>query len=176
MIVVDVQQPLWMLSGMVMPSRITKQPLGYCKIFPKPSFVCVFLVPLKNFSLMWRCHRIQCEGCKFWPIGILGTYDHLACHTYCDTGHPFIMVILEDTWHTHSAKHFPRELSLPALMKWVFLGWDSNTQPSACGVDALTHCATSAAKTTRRNTNGYVIDALYSAWYTSGVPLLPTTL
>ena len=49
MIVVDVQQPLWMLSGMVIPSRITKQPLGYCKISPKPSFVCVFLVPLKIF-------------------------------------------------------------------------------------------------------------------------------
>ena len=26
---------------------------------------------------------------KFWPI--LGTYDHsFACHTYCDTSHPFI--------------------------------------------------------------------------------------
>ena len=76
--------------------------------------------------------------------------------------------------NTHSAKHSAVELSLPAWMTKVYLGWDSNTQPSACGVDALTHCATSAAKTTHRNTYGYVIDALYSAWYTSGVPV-PTT-
>ena len=84
MIVVDVQQPLWMLSGMVMPSRITKQPLGYCKIFPKPSFVCVFLVPLKNFSLIWRCHCIQCRAANFdllvyghwWPFSM----PHLLWH------------------------------------------------------------------------------------------------
>ena len=25
----------------------------------------------------------------------------LECHTYCDTGHPFIMVISEDLWHSH---------------------------------------------------------------------------
>ena len=28
-----------------------------------------------------------------WPLGSEGA---LACHTYCDTGHPFIMVIYED--------------------------------------------------------------------------------
>ena len=26
----------------------------------------------------------------------------------------------------------------------LFCGWDSNTQPSACGTNALTHCATAA--------------------------------
>ena len=25
----------------------------------------------------------------------------LACHTYCYTGHPFIMTISEDPWHLH---------------------------------------------------------------------------
>ena len=25
----------------------------------------------------------------------------LPCHTYCDTGHPFIMVISVDLWHSH---------------------------------------------------------------------------
>ena len=29
-----------------------------------------------------------------WP---LSSESSLACHTYCDTGHPFIMVIYEDT-------------------------------------------------------------------------------
>ena len=33
-----------------------------------------------------------------WPLSSEGS---LACHTYCDTGHPFIMVISEDPWHSH---------------------------------------------------------------------------
>ena len=35
-----------------------------------------------------------------WP---LSSEDSLACHTYCDTGHPFIMIISEDLWHSHLA-------------------------------------------------------------------------
>ena len=31
------------------------------------------------------------------------------------------------------------ELSLPVFTTWVCRGWDSNTQPSTCGADALTH-------------------------------------
>ena len=33
-----------------------------------------------------------------WSLSIEGS---LACHTYCDTGHPFIMFISEDPWHLH---------------------------------------------------------------------------
>ena len=33
-----------------------------------------------------------------WTLSSEGT---LACHTYFNTGHPFIMVISEDTWHSH---------------------------------------------------------------------------
>ena len=54
-----------------------------------------------------------------WP---LSSEVLLACHTYCDTEHPFMRDI--HTW----------------------CGWDSNTQPSACGANALTHCATAAGK------------------------------
>ena len=31
-----------------------------------------------------------------WPSRPLSSEDSLACHAYCDTGHPFIMVISED--------------------------------------------------------------------------------
>ena len=31
----------------------------------------------------------------------LSSEGSLVCHTYCDTGHPFIMVISEDPWHSH---------------------------------------------------------------------------
>ena len=33
-----------------------------------------------------------------WPLSIEGS---LACHTYCDTGHPFIIFIFEDPWHSN---------------------------------------------------------------------------
>ena len=45
------------------------------------------------------------KGCKFftfarhsWPLSNEGS---LTCHTCCDTGIPFIMVISEDPWHLH---------------------------------------------------------------------------
>ena len=31
---------------------------------------------------------------------MLGSEGSLACHTYCDTWHPFIMVISGDPWHS----------------------------------------------------------------------------
>ena len=31
----------------------------------------------------------------------LSSQGSLACHTYCDTDHPFIIFISEDSWHYH---------------------------------------------------------------------------
>ena len=41
-----------------------------------------------------------------WPLNTEGS---LACHTYCDTGHPFIMVISEYPWHSYL---------LPGVWQW----------------------------------------------------------
>ena len=41
-----------------------------------------------------------------WALSI---EDSLACHTYCDTGHLFIMVISEDPWHSHL---------MPSVWQW----------------------------------------------------------
>ena len=41
-----------------------------------------------------------------WPLSSEGSF---ACHTYCDTGLRFIMVISEDPWHSHL---------LPSLWQW----------------------------------------------------------
>ena len=35
----------------------------------------------------------------------------LACHTYCNTGHPFIIAISEDPWHLHL---------LPSIWQWSY--------------------------------------------------------
>ena len=71
--------------------RMVCNGLSFC------SFVCLgFIVPLENFSLIWRRHPTG-EGLQIltfawhsWPLSSEGS---LACHTYCDTGHPFLMVI-----------------------------------------------------------------------------------
>ena len=42
-----------------------------------------------------------------WPLSIEGS---LACHNYCDTEHPFIMVISKDPWHSHL---------LPSVCSWA---------------------------------------------------------
>ena len=62
-------------------------------------------VPL---SLLFRIFHsfgdvtITSEGLQItlhsWP---LSSESPLTCHIYCDTGQLFIMVISEDTWHTH---------------------------------------------------------------------------
>ena len=45
------------------------------------------------------------KGSKFWTTVV--TYGHRVsnchstCHTFCDKGHPFIMVISEDPRHSH---------------------------------------------------------------------------
>ena len=84
------------------------------------------------------------KGCKFWPMP-LSSEGSLACHTYFNTGHPFIMVISEDPWHSHlycqtfSSGAFTTyfyDLSLSRL--------EFEHQPFACGANTLTDCATAA--------------------------------
>ena len=52
-------------------------------------FVCVFFVPLEDFSFIWR-HTVAGEGLHIltyarhsWTLSSEGS---LACHTYCDIG------------------------------------------------------------------------------------------
>ena len=76
-------------------------------------FVCLwFNVPLKNISLILRrhCYRWRIKNMTYTRHSwLLSSEGSLACHTYCDTGHPFIMVISEDHWHSHL---------LPSAWKW----------------------------------------------------------
>ena len=67
--------------------------------------VCLgVFIPFENFSIKWRRQiTITIEGLQIltfdrysWP---LSRDCSLACHTNCDMGHPFIMVISEDLWH-----------------------------------------------------------------------------
>ena len=58
-----------------------------------------FFVPLENFhtygdvDIAGEVLQILTYARHSWPLNSEGS---LACHTYCDTEHPFIMVIFED--------------------------------------------------------------------------------
>ena len=62
-------------------------------------FVCLgFLIPLENFHLYGDVTitgeelQILTNARHIWPL----SSKDLAFHTYCDTGHPFIMVISKE--------------------------------------------------------------------------------
>ena len=56
--------------------------------------------PTREFFTYMETSPLPAKGCKCWSM--LGTHGHwVACHTYCETGHPFVLVIAEDPWHTH---------------------------------------------------------------------------
>ena len=69
-------------------------------------FVCLeFNVLLRIFSFIWRSHHYQWWASNFDQYSYsLIIRSELECSwasdTYCDTGHPFIMVISEDLWHS----------------------------------------------------------------------------
>ena len=50
--------------------------------------------------------QIFTYGQHLWPLSSEGS---LVCHTYCDTGHPFIIVIFKDLWHSQL---------LPSVWQW----------------------------------------------------------
>ena len=72
---------------------------------------CLFCMFVCGFSSHWRMFHLYGNVTIAGDGRQVSTYDRhswslssegsLACHTYCDTGHPFIMVISEDPWHSH---------------------------------------------------------------------------
>ena len=103
-------------------------------------FVCLgFIIPLENFSLVWRHHHCRWRTANFDLCSALMAIEqwgffnlpHLLWHrASIYNGHLGGPVTL-----TPFAEHLAEELSRLGLSRL-----DSNTQPSACGVNALTHC------------------------------------
>ena len=83
-------------------------------------------IPLKNFSLKWRCSIIG-EG-----LQILSYTRHswpLSSESAIPTVTPFIMDISEDLWHSHLV---PKFLAVDSSFHIMFLrlvcrSWDSNS-------------------------------------------------
>ena len=109
-----------------------------------------FFFPPHNFSLIRRRHHCQWRAWSFdlcsTPMAIeqwgFFSMSQLLWHrTSVYNGHLRGPVSL-----TLNAKHIAVKLSLPVLTTWVCRGRDSNTQPSACRANALTHCPIAVEK------------------------------
>ena len=98
-----------------------------------------FIVQLENFH-SYGDDTITGEGLQIltyarhsWPLSSKGS---LACHISCDLGHPFIMLITEDPWHSHLLR-LAVGLWLSVYTIYICRSWESNTQPSTCGANFL---------------------------------------
>ena len=98
-------------------------------------FVCFFSFCLV-FFLVYRPTREFFTHMETLPLQILTYARHsrplssegsLACQTYCDKGHPFIMVISEDPWVSPIAERLALKLSLPVLSRPVIEPRSPNT-------------------------------------------------
>ena len=99
-------------------------------------FVCLgFFVPLENLLLIWRRHYYRWRATTYFDIcsALKDIEQWATCHTYCDTGQMFIMVISEDPWNSHL---------LPSVWQWSShdLGLSRpgiEPQPPACEANGL---------------------------------------
>ena len=67
--------------------------MAFKQVFKTSLFLCLFGVfcPTREFFTHLDTLPLRVKDCKFLPM--LGTYGHW--HTYCDTGHSFIIFISE---------------------------------------------------------------------------------
>ena len=63
---------------------------------------------------------------------------------------------------TPIAERLAVELSLPVFTTYVCCGWESNTQPSACGANALTYYATAAVESLVFCREKYMLSTVFS--------------
>ena len=99
---------------MLFVSNLVKIVMFRCNIYLRYClFVCIFFSSHSRIFHSYGDVTITSEGLQIltyawhsWPLRSEGS---LTCHTYCDTGHSFIMVISEEPWHSHI---------LPSVWQW----------------------------------------------------------
>ena len=127
-------------------------------------FVCLFVCDFTRIFYTYGDVTITGVGLQIltdaWHSLPLSCEAPLACHTYCDTG-------IRLYWsfpRTRDTHTYCRSISNGAVTTvfttTVCRGWVSNTQPSACGPNALTRCATY-----RRGLFWYVITYNENAYF-----------
>ena len=109
-------------------------------------FVCLFVVfrPTREFFTHSETSPLHVKGCKL--------FSALMAIEQCEFfSVPHILWHWESVYNGHlrgpvtltpDAERLAVVLSLPVLTNKTCRGWDSDTQPFACGANALTDCTT----------------------------------
>ena len=63
------------------------------------------------------------------PLSLSSEEDSLTGHIYCETGHPFLLVISEDPWHSH----------LPSAWQWYCHYLLFRLRSASAGIWTLNH-------------------------------------
>ena len=133
--------------------KFSKQLKFFSIINPSDSevlFVCLFFVPLENFFTHLETSPLPMKSCKFWPM--LGTLGHWAVRVLWRATHIVTrgICLLWSSPKTRATRACCQAFGNGAVTTCVLKtsvcrDWDLNTQLSAFGENALTHCATAAA-------------------------------
>ena len=109
-----------------------------------------FIVPLENFSLIWRHHHCQRRTANFDLCSTL-----MANEQWWFFSVPHLLWRGASVYNGHllgpvTLTPIAVELLLPLFSTKVCRGWDSNTQPSACKANALRNCVTEVFRMRQR--------------------------
>ena len=144
---------LFVLYGLKRWGLLTS--LSFC-LYWNIFFFLVLLHTREFFTHMETSLQIFTYSRHLWPLSSEG----FLCYTYCDTGHRFIMLISEDTWHTPVAQRLAVELSLLVLVTSVCR--DRGSNPDVLHARwTLYHWATTAVwniVTLLQNWNGQIVN------------------
>ena len=109
-----------------------------------PFDFCLFVCPFTSHSKFFHSYEDVTntnEGLQIltytWHSWLMNSEGSLACHTYFDISHPFIIVISEDLWHSHllsSAWH--RGCHCP-FQQFRSVATGDRTRPIACEANAI---------------------------------------
>jgi hypothetical protein len=106
-------------------------------------FVYLFWVARAIFQLSGDCHHCRWQDCKFRPMAF-SSEGSFTCHTYCDTGPPFLRSYRKDPWfYLLNTVLLAKKQSLPILN---VLGL---TQPARTGLELTNYRLLSESTTTR---------------------------
>ena len=67
-----------------------------------------FFNSLGDVTIAGEGLQISTDARHLWPLSSEGS---LVCYTYCYTGHPFLMVISDDPWHSNL---------MPSVWQWCY--------------------------------------------------------
>jgi hypothetical protein len=81
--------------------------------------VCLFGGPRAIFQLSGGCHHCRCQSCNLdlcLALTAFSSEGSFTCHTYCNTGSPFLRSCPKDEWFSLlNTVLLAKEQSLPIL-------------------------------------------------------------